>query len=96
MRHALSAPPYANNQIAWASTGTNPNSSCKDGDGAGSVSGFGDLAGYPKMLKPGGKLPYATCSIPPSEARDQITRLLANLPSETGHSGFHASLLVKQ
>ena len=66
------------------------------------------LAEYPKMLKPGGKLLYATCSILPSENQDQITRLLANhpgeyklisqtnlLPSETGHDGFHASLLGK-
>jgi len=66
------------------------------------------LAEYPKMLKPGGKLLYATCSILPSENQDQITRLLANhpgefklisqhnlLPSETGHDGFHASLLEK-
>ena len=66
------------------------------------------LAEYPKMLKPGGKLLYATCSILPSENQGQITRLLEKhpgkyklisqqnlLPSETGHDGFHASLLQK-
>jgi len=66
------------------------------------------LVEYPKMLKPGGKLLYATCSILPSENQNQITRLLENhpgkyklisqhnlLPSETGHDGFHASLLQK-
>lgn len=66
------------------------------------------LVEYPKMLKPGGKLLYATCSILPSENQDQITRLLTNhpgkfklisqtnlLPSETHHDGFHASLLEK-
>lgn len=67
------------------------------------------LSEYPKMLKPGGKLLYATCSILPSENQQQIDRLLKNnpgqyklisqenlLPSETGHDGFHASLLIKE
>jgi 16S rRNA (cytosine967-C5)-methyltransferase len=66
------------------------------------------LAEYPRMLKPGGKLLYATCSILPSENQAQITRFLEKrpgeyellsqtnlLPSETGHDGFHASLLRK-
>lgn len=66
------------------------------------------LAEYPKMLKPGGKLLYATCSILPSENQDQVARFLEKrpgeyellsqtnlLPSETGHDGFHASLLRK-
>lgn len=66
------------------------------------------LAEYPKMLKPGGKLLYATCSILTSENQDQIARFLEKrpgeyelisqtnlLPSETGYDGFHASLLRK-
>jgi len=66
------------------------------------------LVEYPKMLKSGGKLLYATCSILPSENQNQITRLMEKhpgkfrlisqnnlLPSETGHDGFHASLLEK-
>jgi 16S rRNA (cytosine967-C5)-methyltransferase len=67
------------------------------------------LAEYPKMLKPGGKLLYATCSILPSENQNQIASFLERhpgkfrlisqtnlLPSETGHDGFHASLLIKE
>ena len=67
------------------------------------------LSEYPQMLKSGGKLLYATCSILPSENQQQIDRLLKNnpgkyelvsqenlLPSETGHDGFHASLLLKK
>lgn len=66
------------------------------------------LAEYPRMLKPGGKLLYATCSILPSENQDQVARFLEKrpgeyelisqtnlLPSQTGHDGFHASLLRK-
>jgi 16S rRNA (cytosine967-C5)-methyltransferase len=67
------------------------------------------LAEYPKMLKPGGKLLYATCSILPSENQNQIASFLERhpgkfrlisqvnlLPSDTGHDGFHASLLIKE
>ena len=67
------------------------------------------LTEYPQMLKPGGKLLYATCSILPSENQHQITALMERhpgkyklisqqdlLPSETGHDGFHASLLIKE
>lgn len=67
------------------------------------------LAEYPKMLKSGGKLLYATCSILPSENQDQVTKFLKNhpdqfdlisqhnlLPSETGYDGFHATLLRKR
>lgn len=67
------------------------------------------LENYPNMLKPGGKLLYATCSILPSENQNQITKLLKKhpgkfrlvsqqnlLPSETGYDGFHASLLIKE
>ncbi len=66
------------------------------------------LESYPKMLKPGGKLLYATCSILPSENQNQIESLLQKnpnayklisqhtiLPAQTGHDGFHASLLIK-
>jgi 16S rRNA (cytosine967-C5)-methyltransferase len=66
------------------------------------------LEAYPNMVKSGGKILYATCSILPSENQDQVAKLLENhpgkyklisqinlLPSKTGHDGFHASLLEK-
>lgn len=67
------------------------------------------LRTYPKMLKPGGKLLYATCSILPSENGKQIESLLATpgfesyrilrqldlSPATSGFDGFHATLLEK-
>ena len=66
------------------------------------------LETYPNMVKPGGKILYATCSILPSENQNQVAKLLEKhpekyellsqinfLPSETGHDGFHGSLLRK-
>ncbi len=64
------------------------------------------LDSYPAMLKPGGRLVYATCSILPSENRAAVDHLLAqggfNLleerlisPAATGYDGFYAAALVK-
>ena len=64
------------------------------------------LATYPAMLKPGGRLVYATCSILPSENRAAIASLLdkggftlvherAISPAATGVDGFYAAVLVK-
>ena len=64
------------------------------------------LREYPSMLKPGGRLVYATCSILPSENRQQVDRLLAHggftfaeelslSPAATGWDGFYAAALVK-
>jgi 16S rRNA (cytosine967-C5)-methyltransferase len=61
---------------------------------------------YPAMLKPGGRLVYATCSILPSENRAQLDRLLEKggftlleerpvSPAATGFDGFYAAALVK-
>jgi 16S rRNA (cytosine967-C5)-methyltransferase len=66
----------------------------------------GLLDAYPAMLKPGGRLVYATCSILPSENRAQVDRLLDNggyelleerpvSPAATGFDGFYAAALVK-
>jgi 16S rRNA (cytosine967-C5)-methyltransferase len=62
---------------------------------------------YPAMLKPGGRLVYATCSILPSENRRQVDRLLEKggftlleempiSPAATGFDGFYAASLVKE
>ncbi|MCX6877981.1 MAG: RNA methyltransferase [Verrucomicrobia bacterium] len=61
---------------------------------------------YPAMLKPGGRLVYATCSILPSENRAAVARLLEKggfsmveerpvSPAATGFDGFYAAALVK-
>jgi 16S rRNA (cytosine967-C5)-methyltransferase len=61
---------------------------------------------YTAMLRPGGHLVYATCSILPSENRAAIDRLLAKggyrlieerpvSPAASGYDGFYAALLVK-
>ena len=64
------------------------------------------LDNYTAMLKPGGRLVYATCSILPSENRAAIDRLLEKggftlqsesivSPAITGYDGFYAAALVK-
>lgn len=66
------------------------------------------LAHYPKMVKPGGKMVYATCSILPSENDEQVERFLASeagkgwtltnkktyLPHRDGYDGFFVSELT--
>ncbi len=65
------------------------------------------LAEYTTMLKPGGRLVYATCSILPSENRAAVDRLLERgdfrlieespvSPAATGYDGFYAAALVKE
>jgi len=65
------------------------------------------LGDYPVMLKPGGRLVYATCSILPSENRQAVDGLLAQggfrlieerlvSPADTGFDGFYAAALEKQ
>lgn len=64
------------------------------------------LGNYTAMLKPGGRLVYATCSILPSENRAAVDGLLAKggftlleecpvSPAATGFDGFYAAALVK-
>jgi 16S rRNA (cytosine967-C5)-methyltransferase len=64
------------------------------------------LENYTAMLKPGGRLVYATCSILPSENRAAIDKLLAKggftlleehpvSPAATGFDGFYAAALLK-
>lgn len=64
------------------------------------------LQSYSRMLKPGGKLVYATCSILPQENEHQVTRFLENNPSfelleqkhlwpdTFGYDGFFMASLV--
>jgi 16S rRNA (cytosine967-C5)-methyltransferase len=64
------------------------------------------LSDYPRMLRPGGLLVYATCSILPSENRAAVDGLLADggfeltgerlvSPAATGFDGFYAAALRK-
>lgn len=67
------------------------------------------LENYSKIVKPGGKLVYATCSILPSENQEQIQKFLATesgqnftlindykiLAHQTGFDGFYMALLEK-
>lgn len=66
------------------------------------------LANYSKMLKKGGKLVYATCSILPSENQAQVQRFLAengeqfvleeerSISPEEGFDGFYMARLLKK
>ncbi len=64
------------------------------------------LATYSTMLKPGGRLVYATCSILPSENRAAVDSLIEKggftlieerpvSPAATGFDGFYAAALMK-
>jgi 16S rRNA (cytosine967-C5)-methyltransferase len=64
------------------------------------------LGEYPKMLKSGGLLVYATCSILPSENRKAVDRLIAGggfelvedrtvSPAKDGFDGFYGAALRK-
>lgn len=69
------------------------------------------LENYSKILKPGGKLVYATCSVLPSENEKQVQRFLNEteigkeftfvqdrkiLASESGFDGFYMALLERK
>ena len=68
------------------------------------------LDSYSRMVKPGGQLVYATCSILPSENEMQVNDFLNResgkdfklireekiLPSKSGFDGFYISLLQKK
>lgn len=66
------------------------------------------LQRYSKMVKSGGKLVYATCSILPSENQEQVERFLESnneftfvedkkiLASESGFDGFYMALLERK
>lgn len=66
------------------------------------------LGSYHNMLKPGGLMVYATCSILPSEDAQQVKHFLADndnfelleqhyfLPSQYGFDGFYAAVLQKK
>lgn len=64
------------------------------------------LSEYPAMLKPGGRLVYATCSILPSENEDAVRKRIDEggftlvdekriSPAACGFDGFYAAALVK-
>ncbi|MFC4721265.1 RsmB/NOP family class I SAM-dependent RNA methyltransferase [Geojedonia litorea] len=68
------------------------------------------LQQYSKMVKSGGELVYATCSILPSENQEQVEKFLASesgkdfkflkdhkvLSHQTGYDGFYMALLKRQ
>jgi 16S rRNA (cytosine967-C5)-methyltransferase len=65
------------------------------------------LATYTNMLKPGGRLVFATCSVLPSENHAQVAKLLEQgrfqlekeytlSPVATGFDGFYAATLTKE
>ena len=68
------------------------------------------LENYSKIVKPGGKLVYATCSVLPSENQEQIKRFLTTeigkeftfvqdkkvLAHESGFDGFYMALLERK
>ena len=68
------------------------------------------LENYSKIVKPGGKLVYATCSVLPSENQEQIARFLTTeigkeftfvqdrkvLAHESGFDGFYMALLERK
>ena len=68
------------------------------------------LSSYSRMVKPGGKMVYATCSILPRENDEQVDAFLASeagagwtlehkhtfLPQVEGYDGFFVSRLVKE
>lgn len=67
------------------------------------------LQDYSKILKPGGKMVYATCSILPSENQEQIAKFIASeegrqfklikekkiFAHKSGYDGFYMALLEK-
>lgn len=66
------------------------------------------LEQYTRLLKPGGQLVYATCSVLKSENEDQVQKFLTKHPNyslieekrvsaaETGFDGFYMALIQKQ
>lgn len=68
------------------------------------------LNSYSRMVKSGGKLVYATCSILPSENQEQVAKFLASdngkefslvkdkkiLSHQSGFDGFYMALLERK
>lgn len=68
------------------------------------------LESYSRIVKPGGKLVYATCSVLPSENQEQVKHFLTTengknftfvkdhkiLASESGFDGFYMALLERK